>query len=73
MARIFKKPLRFLIVLALLTYAFIFFYFPSNIPARTRPWDPSLSAPAAEYDFDPFKYIDPLIGTINGGEAGTWK
>ena len=67
-----KKPLRFLIALALSTYIFIFFYFPSSIPATTRPWAPSLRMPAAEYGFDQLKYIDPLIGTINGGETDTW-
>lgn len=67
----FKKPLRFLLALALLIYVFLFLYFPSSSPARTRSRAPSLLRPAAEDGFDPLEHIDPLIGTINGGEAGT--
>lgn len=70
---VFRKPLRFLIALALLTYILLFFYFPSSSPATVRSWAPSAHRSAAEHDSDPLGYIDPLIGTINGGETGAWQ
>lgn len=71
---IFKKPLRFLIALALLTYILLFFLLPSSFPVTIRSWAPSAQRPAAEHDTNPpLSYIDPLIGTINGGETGAWQ
>lgn len=67
----FIRPLRVLVVLALLGY--IFLYFPGSSPAEvlsSAPWIRPLRRPiAASYGLDPLERIDPLIGTINGGEA----
>lgn len=67
----FTRPLRVLVVLAVLVY--IFLYFPGSSPTEvlsSAPWIRPLRRPiAATYGVDPLERIDPLIGTINGGEA----
>lgn len=70
----FRGLLRFLIVLGLIAY--IFLYFPGSSPRNILPsllWGlPFGGSVAARYGVDPLDHIDPLIGTINGGKAGTY-
>ncbi|SPO05016.1 related to alpha-1,2-mannosidase subfamily [Cephalotrichum gorgonifer] len=65
----FKRPLRLLVALAFVTY--IFFCFPrSETVTETRPWiPPSRQRLTPTKSGDPLEYIDPLIGTINGGHV----
>lgn len=68
----FRRPVRVLLVLSLLAY--IFLYFPGSSPTEVLssvPWSRPFQKPiATTYGVDPLERIDPLIGTINGGEAG---
>ena len=67
----FRRPTRVLVALVLVI--FIVLYFPGSSPIETLPpaiWELSFGKPVpVTFEVDPLEHINPLIGTLNGGET----
>ena len=63
----FRRPLRFLVVLALAIFLLLFLFPVGDVGLA---WLlPLAGMPLASKPVDILDFIDPLIGTVNGGET----